>query len=817
MTQHRRALHVLSAVTAFSLAITPTVALAGPDDGKLVVTEHHIDSPKTFRLDDGTYKLQTEYANHQIAQLDESVIYIGKGWSNKWKQQYQLTIPEDDTFDYAHLVQGGTYYAAPVNPWGNRNPVWWGFGADESVKMEPFQDGKFFLDLVEANGPGRVEMFGYYEGSYPLGLSKILGSGENSQHSSQLKFAEHTHNYTLFTQPGRYELKYRVSGRSKDDKSLIHSEVQTLVVQVGGQKPKDEATAPLMERYNAAPAGDAATAGYSFGFAPLTSTRGWDGDAHLDTFTFDAKDPNVNGTLTLLNNGYHLTDLEVKDGKAEWHEMVGPESSDIQAVFIPADEKGSKWITPVLTRKVDDDHKGIAQSVTSDQSAETIAPEKADPRNSKQSLESYEPAKDIDFTTTITPIDEDNFKASFDFSDPKFRGLVTLESEDEITKYSHFVEGGHGELILDSYELNGKSVSVQAFPHSTIEVESSTKTTPQPVNGETTLPTAVLKRYAAAEPPKNTPEPKKAQFCEDRILLDHGHTDLKVRRDGASLKMAISDETGTESEDFYDRKVSEVLNVAVPGSRQVYSNRHEGLDFLDPKYLEDGKHFYLLPETNSASLLWPGYNTQALNMDAFEGGVRWHVEPVALPDGAQFGLFQNSTLSNPKPEVLVDTVNKDYEVDIEHSTHVHMNWAFSKPGAYKFKTYFEATTTDGKTVTTEPEVLAFVAGQPAGTECDAFKAAKDTPAPETTVPETTTPQPSTPETTTPQPSTPETTVPETTVPNKPGQDSNDFLWRRTIVPIVGTVATLILTLLGIGGLHSVLDIVRRVIPNMLNR
>ncbi|WP_210386688.1 choice-of-anchor M domain-containing protein, partial [Corynebacterium sp. HMSC071F07] len=77
-----------------------------------------------------------------------------------------------------------------------------------------------------------------------------------------------------------------------------------------------------------------------------------------------------------------------------------------------------------------------------------------------------------------------------------------------------------------------------------------------------------------------------------------------------------------------------------------------------------------------------------------------------------------------KDQVLVDSSKDDFTIDTVFPSHAHTNWAFSKPGVYKFDVTYTATTTDGKKVESEPQELLFTIGDEATNNC-----AKDKPAP----------------------------------------------------------------------------------------
>lgn len=315
-------------------------ASAGPDDGKLILTERHIDSPYVVSKD-GQFDARTKY--NQIVDGDyeattaafaDSALWIGKGWDDeaKTKPKYQITLP--DNGDFAFIGEPGeTYVQAPSGATGsNHKPIWYGFGAESGLDVSNVQNGRVALDLIGIDGPGDMEQYNYNPNDV-FNLARVVGTTQSSSHSISIKPAEHTHLNTLFTKPGRYELTYRVSSRTNDGK-FVASEPRTQVIQVGGQRPLDTPTESLEDRFKKAPQGDAEAANYRLTIAPKSEPKAG-GDDKLSTITFDAGKEGLNGTVTLFVDGYFLTDLAVENGKATWDELLSPKQSNIQAVFTP--------------------------------------------------------------------------------------------------------------------------------------------------------------------------------------------------------------------------------------------------------------------------------------------------------------------------------------------------------------------------------------------------------------------------------------------------------------------------------------------------
>ena len=80
-------------LTCTALLATPATDVAGPDDGKHVATQTHIDSPKAFWEDNAlNLKSHSVQSNHDLA---DTATWVGKGWNQNGTNQYQFTVPQD--------------------------------------------------------------------------------------------------------------------------------------------------------------------------------------------------------------------------------------------------------------------------------------------------------------------------------------------------------------------------------------------------------------------------------------------------------------------------------------------------------------------------------------------------------------------------------------------------------------------------------------------------------------------------------------------------------------------------------------------------
>lgn len=730
----------LALLTTLSL-LTPGVALAGPDDGKAIATQTHVDSPKTF-WDGDNFVLKSEH-NSTTTALDETVAWIGKGWARGGHNQYQFTLPEDDSFNFIGKP-GETYYTAPFNASDAHDPIWLGFGADAGLPVNDFRDEYASLDIVSVEGPGDFELFNYHNS--PTGLRRMLGTTPSSAHSAVLDAGTHTHNYTLFTKPGRYEVTYRTTARKKDG-TLVASEPTTTSLQVGGMKPADKPTPSLQQRYDAATDGDASAAGYKLDITPKSNPE-MDGDKNLSTISFNAENK-ASGTLTLLIDGYFLTDLPVTDGQAKWDEFLGPQDSKIQAVFTPEDD-APRWISETLAY-APQSQVSTDSTKSADRWNESHAPRNLAP--TEETVPST-PA----FHTRIEPVDDSVSKLVVDTADKNFSGFINGGLYENGSAYATIdfegaINNGHAEILIDDDGLyDGAKVKVTVAPHPTVKAESgSVVLTDKYKFGEsydadgklgvaeapsdenpanpTTSPGAEETSLPATE--GKNPESTEGTVCSGKLSLDHGHVDIMGVRDGDAFETKLKDETNIGASGLTYRKLDDVF-FAVHNNAMISRPENYGdpsFDFMGPV----GEKTFLLPQTQKRDVIWPGYNTEKLNYKDYKDGVvQLNIKPVSMPEGASFGMWLTDNLGGPG-EILVDSTKDDFTIDTTFPTHTHTNWAFSKPGTYVFEVTYTAETTDGKKLASQPQHLTMAMGDKAIADCAPDKPEpKPAPAPTTT-------------------------------------------------------------------------------------
>lgn len=755
-------------------------AQAGPDDGKLILTERHIDSPYVVSKD-GQFDARTKY--NQIVDGDyeattaafaDSALWIGKGWDDeaKTKPKYQITLP--DNGDFAFIGEPGeTYVQAPSGATGsNHKPIWYGFGAESGLDVSNVQNGRVALDLIGIDGPGDMEQYNYNPNDV-FNLARVVGTTQSSSHSISIKPAEHTHLNTLFTKPGRYELTYRVSSRTNDGK-FITSEPRTQVIQVGGQRPLDTPTESVEDRFKKAPQGDAAAANYRLTIAPKSEPKAG-GDDKLSTITFDAGKEGLNGTVTLFVDGYFLTDLAVENGKATWDELLSPKQSNIQAVFTPdtvvagestvqgAGEGAAavagtapRWISAPLPYSA-----GESKETTSAQHADAL------PKgNNKRDLRTPEPgtqltSKDVD----VRYVSGDGLTDTYyvEAKDPTFQGAFT----GGVYSTMKDTEGGYADLPLEGAIVNGKGFVTIDKTYAPREGVLFMNVIPHPGYGIANARGAITEKFirgnsyegtvhfgespgvpesvpgasddAGQQPPADkpsevpnppessenpgvpegqTPSQQGRGVCVGKKLLDRGHVDILAKHNADGFDISLKDDTRLIDKKSVERALNEVALVVGDNTKETRRAAHQGAEFDFLGKQDDG--FYHLPQTQRPGVIWPGYNTEAIDFNKIDGDVSLNLQPRDVPEGATWGTFIDGRLGEA-PTVLSDSTKNDHSIESSFASHTHIHWGFSKPGVYIFDANYSAKGKDGREVKSESQEFVITVGKDAKETCTAPK------------------------------------------------------------------------------------------------
>lgn len=718
----RTGLLALSALALAATGILPPAA-AGPDDGRPIATASHLDSPQVSYADGQltlTSKGNIAGRSGYIHPLDSHIVYSGTGYNGRTgAQQYLFTIPDDPAFAFLNAA-GQTWYMAPQVPVGNHEPIWIGFGGDTSIPADKLRDGMVYLDLIGVRGPGRVEALGFYRDGETWHTSRMLSSNDPAFRSLAVYPGDHTHNATLFSRPGRYELTYQASARLSDG-TIVRSRPTVQTWQVGGAKPAATATPSLAEAFAAAPAGQPATP-YTFTAAPTPGELTGREDGRLTTFSFDAHDPKARGTLNLSLNGFHFTDIPVRDGKASASYYAGGGDSTLQATFVP--EAGSavpRWRSEPLA------FSAAARTASASSQAAEAPPVAEQPAPSPRLDFPEHAPTDRSYTITVTPLGGDRYRTDLTFADTAIRGKMTGGIFEPGAEYpwdvldSSIGLGRATKIIERSSSAPDQFLRVDVKPHSTMDFTPFNVTVPGtlPLTEPVTLTGTIGEPAPSPEPtatPSTTASPTAApeQWAScvgDRMALSRGHVDLAATLKDGSLSASLRDDTALVEPGSVQRDIADVALVVTDAARYTRPRELAGSDY---NYLGPlGSVVYHLPAIQQKGIIWPGWNTQGVDYSKLAGGVRLNLANVNGP-----GDLRIATPGAPgePPSLVFDSAAGPHSIAIDHATHVHASWVFTKPGVYTAELSFQATAADGSTLASPPRQLRFIVGN--GTTCE---------------------------------------------------------------------------------------------------
>jgi len=229
------------------------------------------------------------------------------------------------------------------------------------------------------------------------------------------------------------------------------------------------------------------------------------------------------------------------------------------------------------------------------------------------------------------------------------------------------------------------------------------------------------------------------------VVLEVGHIDVASTMTDGRLDTLIKD-TSVSSTPIWHDPANAVLRVLSEAQVTLPPT-------IDPDLLgAPGSSVWLLPETQRADVLWPGWSTESMGSDFARTPVSWSLTGVDGP--GDFVLFTAHPSQLGKTQTLFssrDGVDAADRFDIAPNTHAHGNWAFTAEGAYCVSFERSVALADG-TRSADAFDLAFAVG----TATPPANACTVTPTPEPTVTPAPTPEPTTPPVPTPEPTpTPE--------------------------------------------------------------
>ena len=700
---------------ALTIALMPQLAWAGPDrDAEWVVTGQHVDAPiPIWHADTHSFTMNT--INMPV---EKTVLWLPKAWAGSGAQdaKYQLEIPEKRP-DLAFLgPEHSVLNAAPQNPGPNNTPIWAGLGADSSVEWaapDEFDGSTYTLDLINVDGPGRMEMFIDHGDS----VSRFLSSHDIAYRS--VYNPRHTHLFTTFTQPGRYQARFRVNARSIDGKTIYTSPIQSLTWQVGGSNPSSGSITDIHQAFAAAQAqrSDGVQAQPSLTLAP-NPEREHPGDQHLTEITFNSGHSTDQGRLWLTVNGYFLTEEPVVDGKAQVRELLGDDDALIQAVFIPEAGSGSaRWAsTPQAFSQRDRAEVRVTRA-----SSVIIEPSNPDPSPVWDPAQISVSRPGVHVSYIRKEGSEDQYTVQVQADDPELRAAYKVEFFESEYDFSPWcaIEGtlGKGGIDVQQQDLGAcigqpmyMKFSVRPHPKSLasmttkaqedVELSSSfgmdlklkmwpggspAEPAPSPTS-EPLLPSPAPTPSPAPNIPDTSNDHAADALKTNPVELARGHMDLRLRVDSGAptnYSLVLKDDSLTGEKTSVMRAIDSVTWKVGVNAR-----------FTRPQSLSDpsydvlgaiGESSYVLPETQNPDIVWPGVSTEGIDYSLFPKGIDYELKVVESPKDSRVAFFQGGTFGGPA-NIMVDSADPAKSlIHTDSPTHMHANWVFSRPGHYRLQ------------------------------------------------------------------------------------------------------------------------------------
>ena len=675
-----------SSITA-TLTLGAAPAYAGPDDDRSVETKAHIDAPKVFwNKQAGTFAINSQ-ANGKTVPLETTANWVGRGYNDDGSQNYTFPITSDPRLDFLGK-DGQLLNMAPQVPGPGNSPIWSGFGADTAVPIEQFQDGNFALEMVGFNGPGQMEMFNHSTyGNLPV--TRLFSSHDKVSRTVWLDPGTHTHNITTFTKPDRYEVTFDATARTTDG-NFITSKPTTLVWRVGGTNPADEKLGDVRAAYNKAGAAaeGAESSRPTFTIAPHAGSER-DGDKNLTDLTFNAGSKVAEGTVVFYIDGYHLAEVPVKNGTATWSEMIGSQTSNFQAVFVPT-KGAARWISAPLSATT-------GQKAVSTQEVGQFPEETPDaPAGEFSKGEVTVGARDVSVTarpqnnSDLITIDT---KPADDSLIYNVTGGFYEEGYDEPTCPVEGVSGpGRRTIVADSEYCKGDGYSLRLTlePQPRAAIGNTDVIDLDQVNGAgKTVETQFSGVGESNEPAPGEPAPgddggddgnegSDGAILDTPVTINNGHVDLRAMEVDGKLSVALGDDSRQHAKESVLRTInSTTLEVTKLAKVKRESNvlADESYDVLAPK----GSELYVLPQGQQPGRVWPGFSSEALDRVKYPEGATMTLTPVSAPEGGKwFAYTENLGAINR----MYASSDKASDVPLPPGTHMHTAWAFTKPGTY---------------------------------------------------------------------------------------------------------------------------------------
>ncbi len=179
-------------------------------------------------------------------------------------------------------------------------------------------------------------------------------------------------------------------------------------------------------------------------------------------------------------------------------------------------------------------------------------------------------------------------------------------------------------------------------------------------------------------------------IAKDRVVIAEGHVDMGPKFVDGKWQLMIHDDHGQEP--VWRTFANTVLQSKDSAKMPVPD---------DPRYsfvqAKPGEEVFVIPQTEAAGVVWPGWNTQDPEVVSRLGdGMNLTLESVEGP-GQMTLYLENGNFS--APALLWDSTKKEQQkIWVDPNTHTHANWVFTAPGTYTATVSASAKLADGSEV-----------------------------------------------------------------------------------------------------------------------
>ncbi|MBK4167584.1 hypothetical protein GWO61_04650 [Corynebacterium macginleyi] len=484
-----------------------------------------------------------------------------------------------------------------------------------------------------------------------------------------------------------------------------------------------------------------------FKMAPSTADTKGAKEGILTTLSLDTGNAKDSGRAVFTINGHYLAERKVEGGKASWDEMIGDEESNFQAIFIPDNNSPSpRWVSEPIKfwTSTDGEKDGKDAEAYTTKSGELPTPEmeelepfETDPLeitspNITVSTSKVYGEDDRNIDITVAPEDDrttvrvtggfykingepmtslpQNAIADCEIGFTSGPGLRTSKQLIEgckqpgyqlmlrivpdsrsnaggATLFSHTHKDAYKPVAETTVSFPEASASGDASepegsekpedsnapekPQDSEEAEESEGSAPTEESSPD-APSTTPKPSVPSVPKPKPQRPKDKDAPNKELNLHRGHVDIAPIHEDGELHLGIKDETNLYHIGAIWRKPSDVF-FSVP--KQVKTT----LDKDIPHFGKKGSAAYVLPETQRTGVVWPGISTEDAYQDT-KKNYTFTFTPVKAPkDGEWLAYLADQTGLDQR---LVGS-DGTHSYTTEGPDHMHLNWAFNKPGTYE--------------------------------------------------------------------------------------------------------------------------------------